>query len=307
MIWMRSVLSGLWVAALFALSAPSLAQDATPSHVYQVVDDINAELALLLEADDSVARSDKTAPALTPRKPRHVIQKAREVFLKVQTLRRINGLSAAELQPFPVRAIKPADVKGLVTAILADVQGLREPFAVTTAPEPAVLGEGMKPTDVYANLMEAGAMVDGLGVPKVVPNDVYRVALAIVSDLQKVRAARGMSDEVPLLTSAKGKKPNQVYDLGFQILERMAELTQNESFAIAGGVVLPNRRDGKITPAHVIDILNNLQAEVVAMKLAVGASEPTEVVAPPAGKTPSDVFNALQTALQMVESLQAGA
>lgn len=304
---MRSVFGGLGVAALLALSGQSWAQEATPSHVYQVVDDINTELALLLEADDSVARKDETAPALTARKPRHVIQKAREMFLKVQTLRRINGLPATELQPFPVRAIKPADVKGLVSAILTDLRGLREPFAVTNDPEPAALTDGKTPTDVYQNLVGATAAVNSLGVPKVVPNDVYRVALAIVSDLTKIRSARGLTEEIPLKKEATGKKPGQVYELGVQLLERLAELTQNEAFAIPGGVVLPNRREGKITPAHVIDILNNAQAEVVAVKLAVGASEPTEVIAPPAGKTPSDVFDALQTALQMLEGLQAGA
>ena len=303
----RSFFGALSTLAVFSIVSPLSAQDATPSHVYQVVDNINAELALLLEADDSTVPVDATAPALTPRKPRHVIQKAREVFLKVQLLRRINGLPATELQPFPVRAIKPADVKGMVEAVLADLQGLREPFAVSRTAPPAALPEGKTPTDVYGNLVKVSAKIDGLGMPKIVPNDVYRVALAIVSDLEKVRIARGLTDNTVMQEGAKGKKPKEVYELGVQLLERIAALTKNESFAISGGVVLPNKRQGKITPANVIDILNNVQAEVVAMKLAVGADEPTELVAPPAGRTPSDVFNALQTALQMVETLQAGA
>ncbi|WP_282609888.1 hypothetical protein [Pelagibius sp. Alg239-R121] len=300
----RSIFGGLAVLSAFAVSVPASAQDATPSHVYQVVDNINAELSLLLEADDSVALVDKSAPALTPRKPRHVIQKAREVFLKVQLLRRINGLPVTELQPFPVRAIKPADVKGMVEVVLTDLRGLREPFAVSADAEPAALPEGKTPTDVYGNLTKTSAWIDGLGMPKTVPNDVYRVALTIVSDLQKVRIARGMTDDIAVESVSSGKKPNQVYKLGVQLLERIGELAKNERFAISGGVVMPNLREGKITPAHVIDILNNVQAEVVAMKLAVGASDPSDIIAAPAGKTPSDVYDALETALQMVETLQ---
>ncbi len=125
------------VALTITVVSSASAQNITPSHVYQVVDNVNGELALMHEANGSKAKADKKAPALTKRRPRHVIQKAREVFLKVQELRKINGLSVNQVPTFPVREVRPADVKEIVAAVLKSVRDLRPKFKITK-PSPSI-------------------------------------------------------------------------------------------------------------------------------------------------------------------------
>lgn len=299
------VLFGLPMLLAVGLATPAFAEPITPSHVYQSVDKANAELALLHKANQSNAKADKKAPALTERRPRHVLQKAREVLMKVQALRLINGLPEKTVPPFPVREVLPADVKNVVDRIVADVADLRPVFGVTETAPPSPLPSGKTPTDVYGHLVAAGLQVDGLGIPKSVPNAVYRVALTIISDIEKVRAARGITDPVAMTTGASGKKPKDVFENGVQLLTQIQALTEgNADFAIPNGVVMPNKRSGKIRPAHVMDLLNNALAEISAIKVKVGATTPTELAPPQSGKTPSNVYDAVTTARAMVETLQ---
>lgn len=296
-----------WLVALVAITimvnATAGAQNITPSHVYQVVDDVNSELALLHNANGSKAKTDKKAPDLTARKPRHVFQKAKEVLQKVQTLRKLNGLSVNEIPAFPVAAIKPADVKDLVVVILKDVRGLRATFGVSEASPTSSLQSSKTPTDVYGNLIRASLQLDGLGIPRIVPNDVYQVAMTIISDINKIRTVLGQTDEFEMMSGSKGKKPKAVYQRSFDLLNTLKTKSNNDKFKVPGGVILPNKRSGKIRPGHVMDVLNNALAEIGAIKVTVGATIPTEIAPVPSGKTPSNVFDAVSTALAMAEKL----
>lgn len=301
----QRMLSGVSILCVVAATNVT-AQTVTPSHVYQVVDNVNAELALMHTANNSNSSGDKKAPALTKRRPRHVIQAARMVLLKVQALRAINGLAKNPVPPFPVREVLPADVKKIVERILADVRDLRAKFDVT-GPSPSVaLKSGKTPTDVYGNLIRASLQIDGLGIPRVVPNGVYQVAMTIIGDLKKVRTARGITAEVKFQAGGKRKRPKHVFDRGVELLAAIKSLSAtNPNLAIPGGVVMPNKRSGKIRPGHVMELLNNVLAEISAVKVKVGAKTPTELAPMPSGKSPSNVFDAVSTALAMVKDLMA--
>jgi hypothetical protein len=294
------------VALTITVVSGASAQNITPSHVYQVVDNVNGELALMHEANGSKAKMDKKAPALTKRRPRHVIQKAREVFSKVQELRKINGLATNPVPGFPVREVKPADVKQIVAAILKNVRDLRPKFKIAKPSPNVALASGKNPTDVYGNLALSGRQVDGLGIPRVVPNGVHQLAMTIIGDLEMIRAKRGLTGKIAMESGAKRKKPKHVWNRGYELLTGLKSLTtSNPNFAIPGGVVLPNKRSGKIRPGHVMDLLNNVLAEISAIKVKVGANTPTKIAEMPSGKTPSNVFDAVSTAIGMVKSLSA--
>jgi hypothetical protein len=153
------------------------AQDIMPAHVNQVVDNLIAELALLHEADFAAYRTGPEPAMPTQRRPRHVIQKARSVMEKIQMPRFINGLEVARFDPLPVREVEPGDVKALADDMLLSLRELKPVFGVTATPEPAARVLGTTPTEVYAKLVRADDMIDALGLPAVVPNDVWRVAL----------------------------------------------------------------------------------------------------------------------------------
>ena len=195
---------------LLVLAGCPLEADAapiTPDDVYRVTGMINGELELLHESNDSIPTVDINAPDLTPRRPRHVLQKAREVLLKVQLLRKINGLPESALPPMPLREVRPADVKKMVDLIEQDIVALRPVFGVTKSPVSVPRPSGKRPTDVYADLDRATARLDVLGIPRIVPNDIYRVALTIIGDLEKVRSARGLTEPVPMQSGTRTSNP----------------------------------------------------------------------------------------------------
>lgn len=281
---------------------PSIAAEKiTPSHVYQLVDYTYAELASFHGADFSSPPDVEIT--LSPRKPRHVLQKAQEAYIKVQKLRRLNGLSENPVKSIPVRAVVPADVRESVQRIADDLVELREIYGVE-APAQVELPQGKKPTDVYRHLVRVSTSLDHLGLPAVVPNDVYRVAQTIVLDLEKIMQHQGNTDSIPLI-KVSGKKPPQVYDETYVLLQKLADLTKKDGYQIPGGVVLPPKPTGKIKPLHVMNGLGDAMAEIGAIKYKIGMNTPTKFAPPPGGKTPSDVFAVVKRAQAMVDALSA--
>ncbi|CAK0748589.1 conserved hypothetical protein [Gammaproteobacteria bacterium] len=305
----RSFPSAVFGGALLIIAGaitpiPAGADEITPSHTFQAADNINAELAAIHEANSSQPVTDEGAPVLTQRYPRHVFQKAREVLIKTELLRSLNGLSENSVPVFPVTEITPANVKKMLDTVYQDLIELRPVFKVTKTIAPAPLIPGKVPTDVYGNLQKASNSLDGLGIPKTVPNDVYRLGLMIIDDLEKIRTARGKTDPITAPSGATGKKPLDTYNRTFDILEALKTKVETDpALKITGGIVLPNRRMGAITPSYVLDIENNVLAELSAIKAAVGVSSPTVLPPQPQGKTPSDTYDILSKALAQVGSL----
>ncbi len=297
-----AALAGAVILLAMAMGAAN-AQKITPSIVYQSVDNISRELARMHQANISRPKVDASAPALTPRKPRHVIQKAREVMVKVQTLRWINNLPRKPVPPIPARKITPGDVLKMTNEILAEVRELRSKFGIVQAPQLAPSPGKKSPTDVYSQLLVVSLQLDGLGIPGVLPNDVYRAALTIISDVKLIQASSGIDRDMEINFISNAKSPGNVYDHSYKLLAQLKSLAGNAKFAVGGGVVLPNKRAGRITPAHVVDLLNNALAEIGAVKAKLGIAKPTNFAAAQSGKTPSHVFDAVQTAITMVASL----
>jgi len=171
------------------------AQKITPSHVYQSVEQLILELQLIHEADKSEAILGDYVTK--NRKPRHVLQKSREVYLRVQELREMNGLPKNTVPPFPVTEIKPADVKDLVDKSLMDVIALRDEYFVDSETPKTHLKNGKAPTDVY------------------------QVAIAMISDINLVLTKRGKPTNMVINKSATGKKPADVYQQVQVLLEKL--------------------------------------------------------------------------------------
>lgn len=293
----------LAAATALSLTIANLAQaqKITPSHVLQKVEDLNAELGLLLKAD--LSKVEVKESKVAAKKPRHVIQKAREVLLKAQVLRRINGLPMRQLKPTPVRNVSPGDVIDLIEIVLADVRELRPLYSVPGEHATTPLPQGKSPTDVYVALAKSLALLDHLGIPKSVPNDVYRIALTVINDVNVLRQAANMTKPYETVSGAKGKSPTDVYNQSYKILASLRMMSEeNKDYAVPGGVVMPLKKK-KATPADVLDVLNGVLAEISAMKVKLGANQPTELAPEQSGKTPSDAYDAASTALQMADRL----
>ena len=110
---------------------------------------------------------------------------------------------------------------------------------------------------------------------KVTPSHVYQTAANIVGDLNKIRVAGG-GTAVAMKSGASGKSPGDVYDAGARLV------------GVLGGSA-GAKPGGKITPVNVMDILNKAHGLVKTK----GATNTAFVD----GKSPSDVYDAVETAI----------
>ena len=257
-----------------------------------------------MAADLKMSEDDPNEAVLTPRQPRHVYQMARTVFFKIQKLRFLNGLPQADLPVPPTRDILPKDVYSLVSSCLSSLRDLRPSFEITQPPPASEFIDGKMPTDVFRELRRASLMLNSLGIPEVAPNDVMRVALTIVSDLQLLLRRKNIPDVFPIAPRSRNKAPEDVYRMGYRVLLRLKELSDLvPNLRPPGGIVLPNDRRGTIVPGHVEERLNDVLAEVMSIKARLRIDRPTEMAGLQAGKTPSDVFGAVAAAEAMVARL----
>lgn len=301
---MRYSITILTALMVYALCGVAKAQTVTPSHIFQEGEAINAQLNAFHVANASKADDDPEISAISGRLPRHVFQKAREIVLKVQVLRGLKGLPEQPLPTVEVREITPADTKKLLDLAVSGLQDLRPAFGSPPVPASVALVEGKTPTEAYQALARASLSIDGLGLPPATPNEVYRIALTLVSDLEKVRAHRGITAAVPLPAMAPGKKPADIYEAGYLLLTDLKKLVESKAdFAIPQGIVLPAKRGGAITPAHALEMLNTVLGEVSAVKAKVGATKPSELAPVQTGKSPSDTHRVLMQARAMLATL----
>ena len=296
-----AMVCGVWI---MLLGGAATAQTVPPSQIFQLGETINAQLKAFHAANASTPDEDPDIMAATNRLPRHVFAKARELLLKVQMLRALKGLPEQQIPTVEVREVQPADTKKLLDLVVSGLADLRPAFGNPAVPAAVPLVDGKTPTDAYHSVARAAQSIDALGLPPTTPNEVYRSALMIISDLETIRAARAVTAAVPLPEAVPGKKPLDIYESGFALLTDIKTLVETKpDFAIPMGVALPAKRSGAIKPAHALEILNSVLSEVSAVKAKVGATKPTELPPAQTGKTPSDTFRVLMQARAMVATL----
>ena len=279
------------------------AQKITPSQVYQVVENVEAELALLLDANfsDTKIPAEQVIPGM---RPRHVLREARHVMRQIALLKQINALPVKAIEPIPVREITPGDVKSSVDRVLTEVRALRKPFGITAKAKPAVLRQGKKPADVLARLKVVAELVQRLDIPAIVPNDVYRIALAIKADALQIHAALQTPAPQAIPEGIRGKKPPHVYARGYDLLAKLKALTGgNKRLAVPGGVITPPQKTANLKPADVLGILNNVLAELSSIKVVTGATETSPTVPAQAGKTPNDVYIVVEETIALIAAV----
>jgi hypothetical protein len=300
---LRALVTPLALAAPCAalLAAPAAMAQETPSHAFQAVEAVRLELdSFLAAAGTAIPKYDNE---VSSKRPRHVIQKARENLVRVQTLRNLNGLAEKPVPDLPTTEVTPGDVKKVVDRLYEDVKELRPRFNAKGMAAPPPFVDGKKPTDVYRNLWEVSMRLDALGVPKPVPNDVYRLALLIKGDMDLVRQKLNITTPFKDVTGNSGKKPADAFDAALAAMATLkGKVDQNPKYAIPDSVV-PPIKPTSVTPANVIDALNVLAADVGSLKVKLGISAATPLPPAPQGKTPSNVVDLVSTIDAMIATL----
>jgi len=285
-------------------ASTSHAEEITPSKVYQVTEDILAQLNRLHDANLTKPDLSKLRLELPARLPRHVIQQALNVRLKIQILKRVNGMEQQALTPPPVKEVTPSDVMNEANLILEELMALDQSFGLKPFKRKAKLEDGKTPTDVYANLLKAEEMIIQLGIPVTVPNDVYNSAVMVTQELEFIRIAQGKTSIVEPPSASISKSPADAYTLAYYALSGLKNLSKKDDYKIPKGVIMPERLTKDIGPRDVQQILLYCLAELSSMKVAVFAKDKLVFPAPAAGQTPSTVFDMLGLANRQLQSMQ---
>ncbi len=280
------------------------AQDITPNQVYQVTEDILSQLERMHQSNLTVANLDELNLEIPERLPRHVLQEALNVRFKIQILKRVNGMEISEIALPPVKDVAPQDVYKVVSAILEELIPFDKTYGLKTFKKSAPLPQDKTPTDVYINLLKAQAMITQLGIPKTVPNDVYRLAVAVSDELVKISKAVGKNAEVEAPSPSVGKGPQDAYTLAYYALKGLKSLAKKDNFAIPKGVILPKRLKKGITPDHVQQVLLYCLAELSSIAVKVGVKEPMVFPEIVGGQTPSSTFDKLGLVNRQIQALQ---
>lgn len=284
----------LLVCAVVCIPTAIRAQETTPSHVFQVVETVRSTIAFYIDQNFGDADDGAEMDIERARKPRHVLAKAMLVSDQANMLRRINGLPPEARPVITIRAITPADVKTEVDRLLAQVSELGPRFGLGAALPAAAFVDGKAPVDVYRRLSQVGDMIYRLGVPRPVPNDVFRSVEALTGDLDALAATLGRSDRVFRDTNPGEWSPADLYEQGFQLIAGLRGfVTKYPALEPDGGILEPERRTGNITPSDVLDLVNGIRADIRAMRSAAGETGTAASAPVQSGRTPSDVYSRL--------------
>ncbi len=288
-----------WAGVIGALpgmqAAPAAAaQEVYPRHVYRVAETMSQELARF-HLQDLTGFTPPAVERPQERRPRHVLQEARHVHASVQMLRFLHGLPRRSLPPVPVRRIEPRDVRARMEAALADLRELRPIYGLGESSTIAPLRQEIGPTDVFVRLQSVQASLRALGLPEIVPNDAYRMALLVAEETEAVANWLGLEmSRRP--ADVSDKRPDDVYALSADVLRRLRRVVDRlPDVEIAGGILPPRDPPRKVRPRHVLFLMRTLLAELNALKAAAGLADVASTPPEQVGQTPSDVFGVMRS------------
>ena len=276
--------------AIAGASQPVLAQasssDATPSHVFQAVQNLIAEINILRE-ELGVYDYPPEAELQEDRAPVHVYVKTLELATKVSAVQRRLGVPATPIGQVPFKEIVPGDVLANVESILDEVRKIKTQMVIERQIEPAPLVGGKTPSLVYKSLADVSFLLDGLRGRPLTPDDVFRNATYVLDELELIAARlRVPLESVPPAVEGS-KRPT---DVAQQILRAIYKVINLETRLGMDASGVPSLTLVRVTPSEVYDATNMLLAEMARIKLHLDINVPRDQGPEPRGKKPVDVF-----------------
>jgi hypothetical protein len=274
--------------------------DVTPSHVfaktetilktldnYRIVSNNHSELEL---------EGIQVSQALTDRQPRHVMQKTREILLRIDRLKTGFNLKGVSYPIFPVRKVTPSNVFQLMELVETEVNNLGKHYLVQTEGTPDEFDRGKEPSDVYLNLVKISHRLDILGAEPLTPSDVWQMTATLVADLKMICAKLRKNCDFGEPKFMGGKTPSDVYGQLQRVHQVLRGITLKLNAPIIGGIVEIKRPTTEIAPADVLNFLNNVLADVGAVKESMSINAPSVIATRPENQTPSHVFQQMKLA-----------
>ena len=259
---------------------------ATPSHVFQAVQDLIAEIDVLRD-ELGVFDYPPEAELQEDRAPVHVYVKTLEVLTKVSGIQRRLGVPAAPMGQVPFKEIVPGDVLGNVESILDEVRKIKAQMVIERQIEPAKLVGGKTLSLVYKSLADASFLLDGLRGRPLTPDDVFRNASFVLEEMELIAAKFKVPLKVEVPVMDEAKRP---IDVAQQVLRATYKVINLQTRLGMDASGVPSMTLVRVTPSEVYDATNMLLAEMARIKLHLDIDVPRDEGPEPRGKKPGDVF-----------------
>ena len=291
-----------YVVLMFLLPITAMAIDdgkITPSHVYQVTENIISEIGILREAI-GVDDEPNEPEAQRGKAPIHVYGKGLELLEKISKAQRKLGMTPAEVGEIPLRDIKPSDVFELVSSILLQLQNMKEQLVISDTIEKAKFVGAKMPSDVYENLWLASYMLDGL-VPPIKPEDVYRNIQYIHGEMRLIATKLDVSLDLdpPEITGRKRLK-----NIGQQALFSLYKISELEKrLAGMAAASVPEVTLVRIRSSDIYDLTNMLIEEMVRIKVHLKIDLPRGEQPTPHRVKTNEVFGQMHLVVKNLEKM----
>ena len=160
------------------------------------------------------------------------------------------------------------------------------------------------PSDVYQKMWQNSYIMDTIIGPQgYTPTDVYQEAKRIVGELELLRKKLHVHIPVREPKLQADKTPGDVIVIARKIIDQMDSL---QKWAGMQGIIKnPNVNLENVTPNEVYNEVGIILAEIVALKVHLDISDTFKIKEKKEKKekTPSDVFQVVEYALQLVKSI----
>jgi len=287
---LRAVLCfGLLLIINHQAIAASNAPQTSPSHAYQQSNKIIAEIKLLRSHLGVINKPRKPAIQIR-KKPIHVYAKSLEVMEKIIHLQIKHGLRAPNLEQIPLRNIHASEVFASTQIILSEITRLKNKLGISKKITTPAFSNAKTSSQVYENLWTASYLLDAL-TGQIDPSYVFRNSRLVLSEIRQIANKLGAPSNMSAPQTIAGTIPRDVNIQAFKNLYAIGKLQRKLNMS---ALVVSTFPDGKILPSDVCDSTNNMLAELVRIKVAMGITTPRTAVKLVAGKNPADVLAQMQ-------------
>ena len=275
-----------WLGVPEAAAATTNLQDATPSHVFQAVQDLIAEIDILRD-ELGVYDYPPDAELQADRAPVHAYVKTLEVLTKVSAIQRRFGVPAASVGQIPFKIVEAGDVLANVALIVDEVRKIKMQMVIERQIEPTPFEGGKTPSLVYKGLADASLLLDGLRGRPLTPDDVFRNATYVMDEMELIAVKLRLPLELDMPVVDGSKRSTDVAQQVLRATYKVVSLQTRLGMDASG---VPNITLVRVTPSEVYDATNMLLAEMARIKFHLEINVPRDEGPEPRGKRPGDVF-----------------
>ncbi len=286
------------------LSYSAKAVEVNPSDVFSQVIQIHKELQIIKAHFAITIQLDHERIRKTQLMPRHAWQKAYEIMVKINILRRTNGMAILEpINIEPRLKLNPVLTYEMTQRILQELAIFKFRMGIKEQITPAVKYTNKKPMDVFNLLRAASEELDVINGQEFTPSYVFGEAMRIYEDIGLILRHLDITDRSEPPIKVIDATPAVAFNTALKLLEKITELEISMGFEGVDSSVFWRKNPN---PGHVYELAEIIIAELQLIK----ASQGSRYVITPAAKyytlkTPSDVNQVLGWSLTKISQISS--